>query len=627
MALLQINAARTQFMDANGVPLVAGTVTTYIPGTTTSVTTYEDSGAVVANTNPITLDSIGSAAIWAGQLVRMIVKDALGNQIYDQVGGSILPDAVPQPTFDITRYGAIGNGTRNDNDAFEACCNAAAAAGGWVWLNGDSNYLIGNAASYTIPAGLKGIISNGATLTINPSISYTDPNGFILLCAAPDCNLDNLNINCDSTVFADATTGLGKTILTIIAPRVTARNMYFYGCAQSFVYIFSGSDFAEITGTYFTTSTSFHAVFISGSAGTHLKGIQAHHNRVVGSNTGGRSYLKSSGVAAYYSDDSQLDHNIVNYSSAGFGVAMNGCLRGSMASNVTLDTFLEGVQATLCTGVTISQNDIFYTQTTDGTRVGYDMGLSIDGCKQMMVLENTITGSWASAIGVASDSGISTANLIRNNKAYNCAYETTNGNIYFWPFRCYTSSLPGTGSFTNTGNIFDGNFTYNDTGKEATYPYYEYTGGSGATCGINAVRRHDYSGCTGIITVLSTTNVWDLYMLVNKWTPTISNNTGTGTWSVQSAVNANYFKRDGDLIDVYAYLQATLSGSSGAIPQINLPYAAIVNEPVACYLPSTGNILQGRVNGQYVIFRNATNGTPVSDGTVQIEFKARYRIS
>lgn len=86
--LSQVSPGRIQFLDANGAPLVGGTVSTYIPSTTTGVTTYQDPNSSTANTNPITLDNLGSAAIWYNGLVRMIVRDANGNQIYDEVAGT-----------------------------------------------------------------------------------------------------------------------------------------------------------------------------------------------------------------------------------------------------------------------------------------------------------------------------------------------------------------------------------------------------------------------------------------------------------------------------------------------------------------------------------------------------------
>lgn len=74
---------KTQFFDANGNPLAGGQVYTYVVGTTTPKTTYSDIGGTVSNTNPITLDSSGSAIIWGSGSYRLIVNDSLGNQISD----------------------------------------------------------------------------------------------------------------------------------------------------------------------------------------------------------------------------------------------------------------------------------------------------------------------------------------------------------------------------------------------------------------------------------------------------------------------------------------------------------------------------------------------------------------
>ncbi len=55
---------KQQWVDSSGVPLASGTVATYIPGTTTGKNTWQDSGATVLNTNPISLDASGSALIY-----------------------------------------------------------------------------------------------------------------------------------------------------------------------------------------------------------------------------------------------------------------------------------------------------------------------------------------------------------------------------------------------------------------------------------------------------------------------------------------------------------------------------------------------------------------------------------
>jgi len=58
---------KTQFIGADGSPLVGGKVYTYQAGTTSPQVTYTDSTGSSANTNPIILDSRGEANIWLGE--------------------------------------------------------------------------------------------------------------------------------------------------------------------------------------------------------------------------------------------------------------------------------------------------------------------------------------------------------------------------------------------------------------------------------------------------------------------------------------------------------------------------------------------------------------------------------
>ena len=68
---------KTAFVDAAGEPLVGGQLYTYIAGTTTLQTTYTDSTATTANTNPIILDSRGEANVWlGGAIYKFVLKDA-----------------------------------------------------------------------------------------------------------------------------------------------------------------------------------------------------------------------------------------------------------------------------------------------------------------------------------------------------------------------------------------------------------------------------------------------------------------------------------------------------------------------------------------------------------------------
>lgn len=75
---------RQQFLDANGNPLASGQVFMYVPpATTTPKTTWQDASQSTPNSNPITLDSSGTALIYGIGSYRQLVKDALGNTIWD----------------------------------------------------------------------------------------------------------------------------------------------------------------------------------------------------------------------------------------------------------------------------------------------------------------------------------------------------------------------------------------------------------------------------------------------------------------------------------------------------------------------------------------------------------------
>lgn len=79
---------KTQFLDNSGKPLTSGTVDFYIPSTTTRKTTWQNSGETVANTNPVVLDAGGRAIIYGEGTYRQVVKDRLGNVIWDQLTSS-----------------------------------------------------------------------------------------------------------------------------------------------------------------------------------------------------------------------------------------------------------------------------------------------------------------------------------------------------------------------------------------------------------------------------------------------------------------------------------------------------------------------------------------------------------
>jgi hypothetical protein len=91
MAAAILPNGKQQFSDINGKPLVGGLVYMYVPSTLIFKDTWQDSGQLVLNTNPIILDSRGEALIYGDGNYRQILKDSLGNLIWDEPVSAPIP--------------------------------------------------------------------------------------------------------------------------------------------------------------------------------------------------------------------------------------------------------------------------------------------------------------------------------------------------------------------------------------------------------------------------------------------------------------------------------------------------------------------------------------------------------
>lgn len=102
-AQLLMNGEQT-FVDANGVPLDGGLVYMYIPNTSTFKNTWQDAGETIVNTNPIVLDAAGRTIIYGDGQYRQVVRDRLGNLIWDQLTTSIASTTVPASLYDLAIF-------------------------------------------------------------------------------------------------------------------------------------------------------------------------------------------------------------------------------------------------------------------------------------------------------------------------------------------------------------------------------------------------------------------------------------------------------------------------------------------------------------------------------------------
>lgn len=97
-----IGGAGWQFFDNNGGILSGGKIYTYAAGTTTPLTTYTSRNGLIANTNPIILDSAGRVPeqIWSteGVLYKYVVETSTGIVLrtYDNIGGSVVASDLAQ---------------------------------------------------------------------------------------------------------------------------------------------------------------------------------------------------------------------------------------------------------------------------------------------------------------------------------------------------------------------------------------------------------------------------------------------------------------------------------------------------------------------------------------------------
>lgn len=64
--------------------LAGGSVGYYVPNTLTFKNTWQDTGQTILNTNPVNLDQNGCAVVYGQGAYRQILKDNLGNTIWDQ---------------------------------------------------------------------------------------------------------------------------------------------------------------------------------------------------------------------------------------------------------------------------------------------------------------------------------------------------------------------------------------------------------------------------------------------------------------------------------------------------------------------------------------------------------------
>jgi hypothetical protein len=82
-----------QYLDNSGLLLAGGLIYTYAGGTTTPLASYADATGLIANSNPVVLDSSGRADLWftVGTSYKVIIKTSAGVTLHT-VDAIVAPD-------------------------------------------------------------------------------------------------------------------------------------------------------------------------------------------------------------------------------------------------------------------------------------------------------------------------------------------------------------------------------------------------------------------------------------------------------------------------------------------------------------------------------------------------------
>ena len=168
------------FIAATGQPAVGYLVYSYIGGTTTPLATYVDTGLITTNTNPVVLDSLGSASIVTNGKTKLVLTDPNNNVIwtYDNIGSS-----------GANIYDVNGNGllefttTTNAVNYINITNNSTGNAPIISALGGDSNIALnivtkGSGALNVTASSLilsSAILTANSVTTILPAVATTMP--------------------------------------------------------------------------------------------------------------------------------------------------------------------------------------------------------------------------------------------------------------------------------------------------------------------------------------------------------------------------------------------------------------------------------------------------------------------
>jgi hypothetical protein len=239
VALSPVAGAGWQFFDNSGAVLTGGLLYTYTAGTTTPVTTYQDSAGATPNANPIVLDSVGrvSAEVWltTGAAYKLVLKTSTSTTLWtmDNLRGINDPSSIAWAVITGKPTTLSGYGITDGITAVAAAATYAPLAS--PSLTGTASatdeaansYNIGwrdcpqnaKTANYQLLISDRGkqILMNGTSLTLTVPVNsggatpVAFPIGTTIMIV--NTNSTSLSISCaDTMTLANSTNTSGRSL-------------------------------------------------------------------------------------------------------------------------------------------------------------------------------------------------------------------------------------------------------------------------------------------------------------------------------------------------------------------------------------------------------------------------------
>lgn len=170
---------KQKFTDSDGEPLSGGKIYSYHAGTSTPLATYTDESGDTPNTNPVVLDSTGSANVWLGAgAYKFVVTDSMGTTQFtvDDVvqSGSTFSILLPDQVTGVLDIPHGGTGADDQQDAINALTGTQ-SAGKYLRSDG-TNATLSTIQAADVPTLNQSTTGTAANITGVAAIAHGGTN-------------------------------------------------------------------------------------------------------------------------------------------------------------------------------------------------------------------------------------------------------------------------------------------------------------------------------------------------------------------------------------------------------------------------------------------------------------------